>query len=203
MFKVGLTGSIAMGKSTTAKMFADLGCAVFDSDAAVHALYSKDGAAVSVVADMFPDAVVDDQVDRKRLSSIVLKNPEALARLEAAVHPLVRQCQKDFIDRAGQRGHKFVVLDIPLLFETGQHKSVDAIVVVSTTADVQRTRALERPDMTEKKFNEILSHQLPDADKRAAADFIVDTGHGFDAAFDQVRKIVEELTAKTLSMTGA
>ena len=196
MLRVALTGSIAMGKSTTARMFADLGCPVFDSDAAVHALYDTGGAAVPVIEALFADAVVDGRVDRQRLSEIVLKDADALARLEAAVHPLVRQAQEDFVTGAEQAGHRFVILDIPLLFEAGQAESVDVIVVVSAPAAIQRTRALERPGMTEEKLADILNRQLPDSEKRARADYIVDTGRGLQVAFDQVRKIVEDLTAK-------
>lgn len=193
MLKVALTGSIAMGKSTTAKMFTDLGCPVFDADAAVHALYARDGAAVPIVTDLFPDAVNDGEIDREKLSAIVLKDPGALRRLEQAVHPLVRDQQIQFIGAAEKAGHKFVVLDIPLLFETGGDQNVDLIVVVSAPADVQRARALERPGMTEQKLADILQRQLPDADKRTRADFVVDTSRGLQDAFDQVRRIVEEL----------
>ena len=193
MLKVALTGSIAMGKSTTAKMFADLGCPVFDADAAVHALYSRGGAAVPVVARLFPETVIDDQIDRQMLSTVVLKNPAALHRLEQAVHPLVRELEHQFIDNARKDGHKFVVLDIPLLFETGGDERVDLIVVVSAPAEIQRSRALARSDMTEGKLADILIRQLPDAEKRERADFIVDTSQGIEVAFDQVQKIVDGL----------
>ena len=198
MMRVGLTGSIAMGKSTTAQMFADLGCAVFDADAAVHVLYAAGGAAVPVVAGLFPDAVVDGAVDRQKLGALVLKDPQALKRLEAAVHPLVRQSQHAFVDQARRDGHRFVILDIPLLFETGQASSFDTIVVVTAPADVQRARALERPGMTEEKFNDILSRQTADAEKRAHADYIVDTSRGKEDAFAQVRQIVEELRNRSM-----
>jgi len=197
MLKVALTGSIAMGKSTTAKMFADLGCPVFDADAAVHALYAHGGGAVPIIADLFPDAVISGKVDREKLSAVVLEDPAALARLEAAIHPLVRKEQQEFIKQAAEVGHKFVILDIPLLFETGGNRNVDLIVVVSAPADVQRERALERPGMTEGKLAEILQRQLPDARKRAQADFVVDTGSGMNSAFDQVRKITQELQSRT------
>lgn len=197
MLKVALTGSIAMGKSTTAKMFTDLACPVFDADAAVHALYARNGAAVPIVAGLFPDAVTDGEIDREVLSAVVLKDPGALHQLEAAVHPLVREQQLQFISTAKEAGHKFVVLDIPLLFETGGDQNVDLVVVVSAPADVQRARALERPGMTEQKLADILQRQLPDADKRARADFVVDTSRGLEVAFDQVRRIVEELHKRT------
>ncbi len=193
MLKVALTGSIAMGKSTTAKMFADLGCPVFDADAVVHELYARDGEAVPLVAELFPEAVSDGEIDRQTLAELVLKDPAALRRLEQAVHPLVRARQQQFIDDAQRAGHSFVVLDIPLLFETGGDKNVNLIVVVSAPADIQRDRALERLGMTEEKLAEILQRQTPDAEKRARADFIVDTSRGLDVAFDQVRRIVEEL----------
>lgn len=197
MLKVALTGSIAMGKSTTAKMFTDLGCAVFDADAAVHALYAREGAAVPIVAGLFPDAVSGGEIDREKLSAVVLKDPAALRQLEKAVHPLVRDRQIKFVSAAEKAGHRFVVLDIPLLFETGGDQNVDLIVVVSAPADVQRTRALERPGMTEQKLADILKRQLPDADKRARADFVVDTSRGLEVAFDQVARIVEELRKRT------
>ncbi|NNE21607.1 MAG: dephospho-CoA kinase [Rhizobiales bacterium] len=197
MLKVALTGSIAMGKSTTAKMFTDLGCPVFDADAAVHALYARNGSGVAIVADLFPGVVAGGEIDREKLSAVVLRDPAALRRLEKAVHPLVRAQQVKFIDTADKAGHKFVVLDIPLLFETGGDQNVDLIVVVSAPADVQRARALERPGMTEEKLADILQRQLPDADKRARADFVVDTSRGLEVAFDQVRRIVEDLQART------
>lgn len=197
MLKVALTGSIAMGKSTTAKMFTDLGCPVFDADAAVHSLYARDGAAVPIVAGLFPGVVTDGEIDREKLSAVVLKDPAALRQLESAVHPLVREQQVLFINAAEKAGHKFVVLDIPLLFETGGDKNVDLIVVVSAPAEVQRARALERPGMTEQKLAEILQRQLPDTDKRARADFVVDTSRGLEVAFDQVRRIVEDLQTRS------
>ncbi|MGI9316573.1 MAG: dephospho-CoA kinase [bacterium] len=199
MLKVALTGSIAMGKSTTAKMFADLGCPVFDADAAVHALYAQDGAAVPIVAELFPDAVVDDRIDRQRLSDVVLKDPQGLRRLEQAIHPLVRNQEHKFVNAAQKAGHTFVVLDIPLLFETGGDKRVDLVVVVSAPPEVQRARALARPDMTEEKLAGILERQLPDTEKRTRADFIVDTSQGCEAAVDQVQKIVDELRSRVLS----
>jgi dephospho-CoA kinase len=197
MLRVGLTGSIAMGKSTTARMFREMGCQVFDADAAVHALYAEGGKAVPVVGALFPEAIISNAVDRTVLSSIVLNDSGKLKSLEQAVHPLVRTAQVDFITTAAQAGYRYVILDIPLLFETGQADTVDIIVVVSASPQIQRTRALERPGMTEEKFAEILRRQTPDAEKRARADFIVDTGTGMDAAFDQVRCIVDELNRRT------
>ncbi len=196
MLKVGLTGSIAMGKSTTADMFRQLGHPVFDADAVVHDLYQSGGAAVSVVEALFPDAIVDGAVDRNKLGAIVLSDKADLSRLEAAVHPLVRQEQQHFLEAAEDSGAPFVILDIPLLFETGQTGTVDAIVVVTAPADVQRRRALERPGMTQDKLEDILARQTPDAEKRAAADYLVDTSRGLQDAFEQVRRIADDLTAR-------
>jgi dephospho-CoA kinase len=196
MLVVGLTGSIAMGKSETGRMFARLGYPVFDADAAVHGLYDAGGAAVPLIAREFPSAVVDGKVDRTRLAECVIGKPEALARLEALVHPLVRREQQVFLEAARDAGHTFAVLDIPLLFETGRHTDVDAVVVASAPEDVQKTRVMERPGMTDERFASILARQLPDSEKQRLADFIVDTSQGLDAAFDQVRAISEQLERK-------
>ncbi len=203
MLKVGLTGSIAMGKSTTADMFRRLGHPVFDADTVVHDLYQPGGGAVAAVASLFPDAVVDGAVDRDRLGAIVLSDKAALSRLEAAVHPLVRREQREFLHAAEQQGAPFVILDIPLLFETGQTETVDVIVVVSAPQDVQRQRALERPGMTGDKLDDILVRQTPDAKKRAAADYVVDTGRGLEDAFEQVRRIADDLTARAAQKGSA
>ena len=193
MLLVGLTGSLAMGKSETARMFAELGCPVFDADAEVHRLYAAGGAAVGPVAESFPESLVDGAIDRARLSAMLLADPALLPRLEAIVHPLVHAAEQHFLDRARQAGEPFVILDIPLLFETGRDSAMDRIIVVSTLPEIQRRRALTRPGMTEEKLAQLLSRQTPDADKRARADFIVETGHGLDDAFDQVRSIVSRL----------
>jgi dephospho-CoA kinase len=190
---VGLTGSIAMGKTETARMFARLGFPVFDADAVVHRLYDTGGAAVQLIAQAFPDAVVDGKVDRSRLADHVTGDPEALARLESIVHPLVRREQQTFLEAARNAGHAFAVLDIPLLFETGRDRDVDTIVVVSAPEDVQKARLLARPGMTQEKSAAILARQLPDSEKRRRADFVVDTSKGLEAAFEQVRAIADQL----------
>jgi len=193
MLLVGLTGSIGMGKTETAKMFARHGVPVCDSDATVHALYEAGGAAVEPVGAVFPGVVVDGRVDRDRLSRDVVGSPEAMRKLEAIVHPLVAATQRAFLERAAASGAKMVVLDIPLLFETGGEARVDAVVVVSAPEDVQRQRVLERPGMTVEKLGAILKKQIPDAEKRARADFVVDTSQGLAHAEAQVVAIIEAL----------
>lgn len=193
MIVVGLTGSIAMGKTETAKMFRSLGVPVFDSDAEVHRLYEKGGEAVKTVGKLFPGAVADGAVDRGLLSKQVLENPAALKQLEEAVHPLVRKSQEAFLERSRASGEAIAVLDIPLLFETGREAEVDAVVVVSAPAEIQRQRVLKRPGMTPEKLDHILSRQVPDAEKRAKADYVVDTSKGLDYAAAQVRDIVANL----------
>lgn len=193
MLLVGLTGSIGMGKSETAKMFSKLGIPVYDADAAVHAIYQKGGAAVEPLRAEFPDAIVDDAVDRARLSGLVLDDKDALKKLEGIVHPLVGATQLQFLKEASDARAPMAVLDIPLLYETGGEARVDAVVVVSAPADIQRARVLERPGMTEEKFEQILAKQVPDAEKRARADFVVETEKGLEHAFEQVRRITEEL----------
>ena len=193
MLLVGLTGSIGMGKSETAKMFSKLGIPVYDADAAVHAIYEKRGAAVEPLRAEFPDAIVDDAVDRARLSGLVLDDKDALKKLEGIVHPLVGATQLQFLKEASDARAPMAVLDIPLLYETDGEARVDAVVVVSAPADIQRARVLERPGMTEEKFEQILAKQVPDAEKRARADFVVETNKGLEHAFAQVRRITEEL----------
>ena len=193
MLLVGLTGSIGMGKSETAKMFSKLGIPVYDADAAVHAIYEKGGVAVEPLRAEFPDAIVDDAVDRARLSGLVLDDKGALRKLEGIVHPLVGATQLQFLKEASDARAPMAVLDIPLLYETGGEARVDAVVVVSAPADIQRARVLERPGMTEEKFEQILAKQVPDAEKRARADFVVETDKGLEHAFEQVRRITEEL----------
>ena len=193
MIVAGLTGSIAMGKSETARMFASLGVPVFDADAAVHEMYAKRGAAVSAIAAKFPDAVVDGAVDRLRLAELVLSNPVALKMLESIVHPLVRKKEQEFIRRCRTDNRPLVVLDIPLLFETGRQRDVDRIIVVSASVDTQRKRVLARPGMTEEKFATISARQIPDVEKRRRAHFIVDTSQNLDHALVQVKNIVAKL----------
>jgi dephospho-CoA kinase len=190
---VGLTGSIGMGKSETAKMFAQLGIPVYDADAAVHRLYEKGGAAVPVIAKVFPDSVKDGRVDRAELTKRVTVDKDAFKTLEQLVHPLVANEQRAFLDEARAKGAEIVVLDIPLLFEAGGHARVDAIVVVSAPAHIQRARVLARPGMSEDKLDHILSRQMSDAEKRAKAHFVVETDKGLDHAFEQVKSIVAAL----------
>jgi len=193
MIILGLTGSIGMGKSTTSAMFEAEGVPVYDSDAAVHALYAPGGAAVAPVEAAFPGVVVDGAIDRTRLSARVVGQPEALKALEAIVHPLVGADRIGFFEKATAEAKDIVVLDVPLLFETGGDKRVDKVVVVSAPAEVQRARVLARPEMDEAKFEAILARQLPDAEKRARADFVIDTSRGLEAAHQQVREILNTL----------
>ncbi len=192
-FRVGLTGSIGMGKSETAKLFARLGLPVFDADATVHALYEPGGGGAAAIARRFPDAVTGDGVDRARLAKIVAANASALRELEALVHPLVREAEDRFIDDARARNEELVILDIPLLFETGRDKTMDAIVVVSAPEAVQRERVLKRTGMTPEKLEAILARQVPDAKKRAQADFVIETDKGLDHALAQVKRVAAEL----------
>lgn len=186
MIVIGLTGSIGMGKSTVAKMFAEEGAPAFDSDAAVHALYAKGGAAVGAVGAAFPGAIRDGAVDRALLGPLVLDNPAALKRLEQIVHPFVRHAQVAFATQQAAAGAKVVVFDIPLLLEGKNADLVDKIVVVSAPAEVQRARVLARPGMTPEKFEQILARQMPDAEKRARADFVIDTSGDLEATRAQV-----------------
>lgn len=191
MIVLGLTGSIGMGKSTTAAMFREEGVPVHDSDEAVHRIYA--GPAVPLIEHAFPGTVVDGVVDRQLLSQRVIGKPEELRRLEGIIHPLVRQDADAFLLNARERGEDLVLLDIPLLFETGGKGRVDRIVVVTAPAQVQRERVLARPGMSEQKFEAILARQVPDAEKRRQADFIIDTSRGLEPARAQVREIVTEL----------
>jgi len=195
-YLVGLTGSIGMGKTETSKMFARLGIPVYDSDAAVHRLYEPGGAAVAPIEKEFPGAVRDGRVDRAALTKILAGREDAFRKLEAIVHPLVAEDQRRFMEGARQDRAELVVQDVPLLFETGGHKRMDAVVVVSAPADLQRKRVLERPGMTAEKLDQILSRQMPDAEKRAKAHFVVETDKGLDHAFEQVKAIVAALRAR-------
>jgi dephospho-CoA kinase len=190
---VGLTGSIGMGKTETAKMFAQLGVPVYDADAAVHRLYQPGGAAVARIADAFPDCVTEGRVDRARLGARVTGNAQEFRTLEAIVHPLVARDQQDFLKQAAESGAEMVVLDIPLLFETGGHARMDAVVVVSAPEDVQRARVLARPGMTEDRLKGILAKQMPDAEKRAQAQFVIETDKGLSHASEQVTAVVQAL----------
>jgi dephospho-CoA kinase len=198
MITVGLTGSIGMGKSTTAAMFAAEGVPVYDADAEVHALYAKGGAAVAPLDAAFPGVVVDGAVDRTLLSQCVVGKPDELKRLEAIVHPLVGESRIGFFQKAVTAGADIVILDIPLLFETGGEKRMDAVVVVSAPADLQRERVLARPGMDEAKLDAILARQMADAEKRARAHFVIDTSKGLDDARRQVRDVLTRLRAGPL-----
>jgi len=188
MFILGLTGSLGMGKTTTGRFFAEAGVPVHDADAVVHRLY--EGEAAAAIEAAFPGTIIGRKVDRGKLAERVLDNPEALRRLEALIHPLVRQSEARFLAEAERSGAKVAVLDIPLLFETGGDRRVDAIVVVSAPQEVQWARVLERPGMTPAKLDAILARQLADAEKRSRADFVVDTSRGFDSARAQVQEIL-------------
>ncbi|WP_298816596.1 dephospho-CoA kinase [uncultured Roseibium sp.] len=193
MIKIGLTGSIGMGKSTTANMFAAAGVPVHDADATVHALYA--GRAAPLIEAAFPGTVVDGRVDRKRLSSHVLGKPEVMKRLETIVHPLVREEEEAFLTAARLARRRIVVMDIPLLFETVGENRVDLAVVVTADPEIQKQRVLARADMTEDRFHAILERQMPDGDKRRRAHFLVDTGLGMEPARRQVRAILRALAA--------
>jgi dephospho-CoA kinase len=190
---VGLTGSIGMGKSTTAAMFREAGIPVYDADAAVHDLYDEGGAAVGPVGEAFPGAVKNGRVDREALRQAVLGKPDELKRLNAIVHPLVGRDRVGFFADAEASGADMVVLDVPLLFETGGHANVDAVVVVSAPAHMQRERVLARPGMTPDRLDAILAQQLADAEKRARAHYVVDTGNGLEPARRQVAEIIADL----------
>jgi len=190
MIILGLTGSIGMGKSATASLFRDEGVPVYDADAAVHALYAKGGAAVAPIEAAFPGVTDNGAIDRQKLRTRVLDDTEAMKRLEGIVHPLAGEAQLDFRHRAKQQGAAFALLDIPLLFETGGDRHCTYTLVVTAPADVQRERVLARPGMTQETFEAILARQMPDADKRARADFVITTAHGFDFARDHVRAII-------------
>ncbi|HET9814744.1 MAG TPA: dephospho-CoA kinase [Xanthobacteraceae bacterium] len=189
MFVLGLTGSLGMGKSTTARFFAEEGVPVHDADAVVHRLY--EGEAAAAIEAAFPGTTTAGKVDREKLAARVLGDVGALTRLEAIVHPLVQEAERRLLAEAEARGEKVAVLDIPLLFETGGEERVDAVVVVSAPADVQRARTLERPGMTVDKLDAILARQMPDHEKRRRADFVVDTSRGFEAARAKVRAILD------------
>ena len=188
---IGLTGSICMGKSTTMQLFAEQGVPVYDADAAVHAVYA--GAAVPVVEAAFPGTTADGKVDRQKLSAKVLGNPEALKKLEQIVHPMLGAHRQQFLADAEKSGATIAVLDVPLLFETGGEKRVDAVVVVSAPAEMQRARVLARENMTQEKLDAILARQTPDAEKRRRADFVVDTSSGLEPVRAQIRDILAKV----------
>jgi dephospho-CoA kinase len=190
MIILGLTGSIGMGKSTTAKLFAEAGVPVYDADAAVHRLY--EGEAAPAIEAAFPGTTVDGKVDRNRLSAQVVHDPAAIKRLEQIVHPMLGASRQEFLDEAERSGAPVAVIDVPLLFETGGEKRVDAVVVVTTTPEIQRQRVLARDNMTGERLAAILARQLPDAEKRQRADFVVDTSHGLDPVRARIRDILDQ-----------
>jgi dephospho-CoA kinase len=196
MIVLGLTGSIGMGKSTTTAMFADAGALVWNADEAVHRLYANGGAAVAPVGEAFPGVVIDGAVDRTRLAEALGRDDQAFRRLEAIVHPLVMAHRLEDLAAAEARGVRLAVLDIPLLFETGGDAAVDAVVVVTAPAEVQAARVLARPGMTRERFEAILARQMPDAEKRRRADFVVDTGEGLEATRARVTEIVGMVLAE-------
>ena len=191
MMILGLTGSIGMGKSTTAKLFAEAGVPVYDADATVHKLY--EGEAAPAIEGAFPGTTAGGKVDRARLSARVVHDPEAIKRLEAIVHPMLRAYHQGFLDDAERSGAAVAVVDVPLLYETGGEARVDAVVVVTTSAEVQRQRILARDNMTDEKLDAILARQMPDAEKRKRADFVVDTSHGLDPVRAQIRDILGQV----------
>lgn len=193
MKTLGLTGSIGMGKSATAKLFAEAGVPVFDSDACVHELYAEGGAAVEPVGEAFPGVVIDGAINRERLSAQLRADPSGFERLEAIVHPLVSVARETFLSGAAEKGADLVLFDIPLLFETGGDAHVDAIIVVSAPDDVRRARVLERPGMTEEKLDAIIARQMPDAEKRARADHVIETSGGIEDARQQVTDLLNQL----------
>jgi len=190
MIILGLTGSIGMGKSTTAKLFAEAGVPVYDADATVHRLY--EGEAVPFIEEAFPGTTVDGKVDRTRLSARVMHDPAAIKQLEQVVHPMLGASRQKFLEEAEQSGALVAVVDVPLLYETGGEKRVDAVVVVTTSPEIQRERILARDNMTGEKLDAILTRQLPDAEKRKRADFVVDTSHGLDPVRAQIRDILKQ-----------
>jgi dephospho-CoA kinase len=190
MIILGLTGSIGMGKSTTAKLFAEAGVPVYDADAAVHRLY--EGEAVPAIEAAFPGTTVDGKVDRARLSALVVHDPAAMKQLERIVHPMLGASRKKFLDQAERSGAPVAVVDVPLLYETGGENRVDAVVVVTTSPEVQRERILARDNMSGEKLDAILARQLPDSEKRKRADFVVDTSHGLEPVRARIRDILDD-----------
>jgi dephospho-CoA kinase len=194
MIVLGLTGSVGMGKSTTARFFAEEGIPVYSADAVVHTLYHQKPV-VSEIEAVFPEVVENAAINHEKLAAMVFGRPEALRRLEAIVHPHVRKAETEFLHRACKQGHRIAVLDIPLLYETGGQARVDRVVVVSAPSAIQRKRVLSRSGMTEKKFAAILARQMPDEEKRRHADFIIDTGKDLDALHEDVRSVIRRLLA--------
>lgn len=196
MITVGLTGSIGMGKSTVAAMFAELGAAVWDADEAVRRLYAPGGAAVTAIALLAPQAIVDGGVDRARLAARIIAEPDLLARIEAVVHPLVGADRARFLEAARARGEDVAILDIPLLYETGAEDSFDAVIAVSAPAPVQQARVMARPGMTAEKFARILARQMPDEEKRSRADYVIDTGTSLDETRRAAARVFDALRVR-------
>jgi dephospho-CoA kinase len=197
MLVIGLTGSIGMGKSTTAQIFRDLGIPVHDADAAVHEIYAT--AACAPVRDMFPGAAEQEGVNRTKLASIVLSDSEALKQLEAIMHPLVAQHRRTFVENQAKVGVDLVVCDVPLLYETGTDREMDLTIVATASEPVQKARVMQRTGMTEARFSAIMTKQMPDAEKRRRAHVVIDTGHGLDAARRQVVVFLRALSGRTHS----
>jgi len=191
MLILGLTGSIGMGKSTTAKLFVEAGVPVYDADATVHMIY--EGEAAPAIEAAFPGTTVNGKVDRARLSERVMHDPAAIRRLEQIVHPMLRSHHQKFLEEAEKSGTPVAVMDVPLLYETGGETRVDAVVVVTTSPEVQRERILARENMTGEKLDALLARQLPDAEKRKRADFVVDTSHGLDPVRWRIRDILDQV----------
>jgi dephospho-CoA kinase len=189
MIILGLTGSIGMGKSTTAKLFAEAGVPVYDADAAVHSLY--EGEAAPAIEAAFPGTTMNGKVDRNKLSAQVVHDQAAIRRLEQIVHPMLGASRQKFLDDAERSGAPVAVIDVPLLFETGGERRVDAVVVVTTAPEIQRQRVLARDNMTEARLDAILARQLPDVEKRQRADFVVDTSHGLEPVRARIRDILD------------
>ena len=195
MIILGLTGSIGMGKTTTAGFFEEAGVPVYNADRAVHELYESKPV-IEDLSRIFPDCLTDGRIDRSKLSKTIVKDPSKLAILEKFIHPLVRKKEKDFVKMHRDRGDPLVVLDIPLLFETGPEGRVDKIAVVSAPTEIQRQRVLARSGWDDEKLNRILSRQISDEEKRRRADFVIDTGKSLDDAREQVKYLISRLTLK-------
>ena len=193
MIIVGLTGSIGMGKTTTSNMFKEAGCPVFDADAAVHALYAKGGKAVPIIHAVFPDAIKDGAIDRARLGEHMRKDPLQLKVLESFIHPLMTESRAKFFEQAQKDNAEIIIMDVPLLFETGGDAYVDKVVVVTAPADVQRKRVMARPGMNAELLTSLLARQMPDAEKRKRADILIYTDKGLENARKQVHKILKDL----------
>lgn len=191
--RIGLTGSIGMGKSTVGKMFEAEGIPIYNVDAEIHKLYEVGGAAVGPIGEVFPDAIIDGRVDRPTLSKLVVGNDAEIKKLEQIVHPLVGMHRADFIEKAEDAGHDMIILDVPLIFETGGESHFDKILVVSAPKEVQKKRVLARDDMSEEKFEAILARQLPDAEKREKADFVIDTNCSEAETAKQVTDVIRSL----------